>query len=43
MAEIREYNINVPQEKLDRLYRQIDDYRWPTELENVGWDYGAPL
>lgn len=43
MAEIREYKINIPQEKIDRLHRQIDDYQWPTELENAGWDYGSPL
>ncbi|EXJ53620.1 uncharacterized protein A1O5_13187 [Cladophialophora psammophila CBS 110553] len=43
MAQIRDYEINVPQEKLDRLNRQIDEYQWPTELEGAGWDYGSPL
>lgn len=43
MAVIRDFKINVPQEKLDRLKRQLDDYQWPRELENAGWDYGSPL
>jgi epoxide hydrolase len=43
MPEIREYKIAVPQQKLDRLKKRLADYEWPTELEDAGWDYGAPL
>jgi Epoxide hydrolase N terminus len=42
MSEVRPYKIDVPQAKLDRLKQKLDDYQWPTELENVGWDYGTP-
>lgn len=42
MSDIRKYKIDVPQEKLDRLKRKLDDYIWPTELEDAGWDYGSP-
>jgi hypothetical protein len=44
MAEIREYKINVPQEKIDRLKRRLVETEFPTELEdNPGWDYGSPM
>jgi hypothetical protein len=43
MPEIREYKIAVPQQKLDRLKNRLEDYEWPTELEDTRWDYGAPL
>lgn len=44
MSEIKEYTIHVPQEKLDRLQRRLEDADFPSELEdNPGWDYGAPL
>lgn len=43
MAQIRPYKIDVPQAKLDKLRRKLDDYEWPTELhDNPEWDYGSP-
>lgn len=43
MAQIRRYTIDIPQAKLDRLKRRLDDYQWPTELEDdPAWDYGTP-
>ena len=42
MPEIRQYKIDVPQVKLDRLKQKLEHYEWPTELEDVGWDYGPP-
>jgi hypothetical protein len=42
MSDIKEYKINVPQEKIEWLKRKLDDYTWPEELEDGGWDYGAP-
>ena len=41
MSKIREYKINVPQEKIDWLKRKLEDYTWPEELEDGGDDYGA--
>ena len=41
-SDVKEYKIDVPQEKLDRLKRKLDDYVWPEELDNAGWDYGSP-
>lgn len=44
MTTVKPYTVKVPQEKLDKLKRQLDEAEFPTELEdNPGWDYGAPL
>ena len=44
MPEIREFKVNVPQEKIDRLHRRLDDTEFPTELEDgPGWQYGSPM
>lgn len=43
MPDIKEYKIAVPQEKLDRLKQKLQDYDWPTELEDAQWQYGSPL
>jgi hypothetical protein len=44
MSGIKEYKIDVPQQKLDRLKRRLDDAEFPDELEDgPGWDYGAPV
>ena len=43
-SEIREFTCNVPQEKIDRLHKRLDEVEFPTELEDEpGWDYGSPL
>jgi hypothetical protein len=42
MSDVKEYKINVSQARLDWLRKKLDDYTWPEELENVGWDYGSP-
>ena len=42
MSEVKEYTINVPQEKLDRLKRRLDDTVFPAVLEDATWDYGSP-
>lgn len=42
MPDIKPYTINVPQEKIDKLNRKLDDYDWPAELEDHTWDYGSP-
>lgn len=43
MATIKEYEISVPQSKIDLLHKKIDMVDWPSELENVGFDFGSPL
>ncbi|EPQ54694.1 alpha/beta-hydrolase [Gloeophyllum trabeum ATCC 11539] len=42
MAE-QPFKIAVPDEELDLLRRKLDLVRFPDELEDAGWDYGAPL
>lgn len=44
MAAVRELKIEVPQDKLDRLKRQLDAYDdWPVEIEDAPWQYGPPV
>jgi hypothetical protein len=43
MANIQPYNIAVPQAKIDRLNQKLALTDFPDEVENVGWDRGAPL
>ncbi|MBA4179334.1 MAG: multidrug MFS transporter [Anaerolinea sp.] len=41
--EIRPYRIDVAPSVLDDLNRRLDATRWPAQLEDAGWDYGANL
>jgi hypothetical protein len=42
--EIRKFTCNVPQQKIDRLHKRLDEVEFPTELEDgPGWDYGSPM
>ncbi|KAF7196640.1 putative epoxide hydrolase [Pseudocercospora fuligena] len=43
MSAVKEYTINVPQDKIDRLKRRLDEAEFPSELEDAAWDYGSPL
>ena len=40
---IKPYTISVPEEKLQHLAQKLDLATFPDELEDSGWDYGAPL
>ncbi|HET7579239.1 MAG TPA: epoxide hydrolase [Bacillales bacterium] len=42
-AEIRPFQIEVPQADLDDLNERLARTRWPDELPCAGWDYGVPL
>jgi pimeloyl-ACP methyl ester carboxylesterase len=42
-AEVRPFRIEVPQADLDDLRDRLARTRWPDELPDAGWDYGAPL
>ena len=40
---IKPYLINVHQGVLDDLNLRIENTRWPDEINNSGWNYGANL
>ena len=41
--EIEPFRISIPQEVLDDLYQRLERTRWPDEVEQSGWRYGANL
>lgn len=41
--EIRPFRIDIPQAQLDDLHTRLDLTRWPGELPDAGWEYGASL
>lgn len=43
MENILKFTINVPEDVLVDLGHRLDATRWPDELENAGWEYGANL
>lgn len=43
MSLIKPFEIAVPDAKLASLRRKLEDATFPDELEDVGWDLGAPL
>ena len=43
MSDIQEYKIAVPQTAIDRLQQKLALTELPDELDDAGWDYGAPL
>ena len=40
---IKAFSVNIEQYKLDDLKYRLEKTRWPDEIENSGWDYGANL
>ncbi len=40
---IRPYRIDVPQSVLDDLKTRLAHTRWPDQIADAGWDYGANL
>lgn len=42
-TEIRPFRIDIPQDRLDDLHTRLDLTRWPDELPDAGWTYGASL
>ncbi|MEV8341395.1 epoxide hydrolase family protein [Streptomyces niveus] len=40
---VSDFRIGIPQAQLDDLRARLDRVRWPQELPDAGWDYGAPL
>lgn len=43
MASITPFTVAVPNERLDRLRKKLELTEFPDELDDAGWDYGAPL
>jgi hypothetical protein len=41
--EMQPFVIDIPQSMLDDLQERLARTRWPDEVENAGWDYGANL
>jgi pimeloyl-ACP methyl ester carboxylesterase len=41
--EIRPFRVDVPQATFDDLRDRLARTRWPDEVEDAGWDYGASL
>ncbi|KAI0775496.1 alpha/beta-hydrolase [Trametes elegans] len=39
----RPFTLSVPPAELELLQKKLELVRLPDELENAGWDYGAPL
>jgi hypothetical protein len=40
---IRSFTIAIPQATLDDVRERLARTRWPDEVEEAGWDYGANL
>jgi epoxide hydrolase len=40
---VHPFRIQIPQAQLDDLHTRLDLTRWPDELPDAGWDYGASL
>lgn len=43
MPSATPFTLNVPNERLERLRAQLELTDFPDELDDAGWDYGAPL
>lgn len=43
MTAIKPYNISIPQSALDQVQQKLSFATIPDELDEAGWDYGAPL
>ncbi|KAI4251193.1 MAG: hypothetical protein LQ352_005012 [Teloschistes flavicans] len=43
MGPIEPFTLAIPDEKLERLSQKLANTTFPDELDEAGWDYGAPL
>ena len=43
MASATPFTIAVPDDRLQRLRAKLELTEFPDELDEAGWDYGAPL
>jgi hypothetical protein len=42
-SDIQPFRVHVPDADLDDLRQRLGRTRWPDELPDAGWEYGAPL
>lgn len=42
MAE-KPFTLHIPDSELEYLHKKLELSRFPDELDDAGWDYGAPL
>ena len=43
MSKIQPFNIAVPDSQVENLHQKLSLVRFPDEVDEAGWDYGAPL
>ena len=43
MSEITPFTVEVPDAALEDLHRRLSGARWPDQLPDAGWDYGAEM
>lgn len=43
MAAIKPYTVSVPDSQIQRLRQKLELSSFPDELDDAGWEYGAPL
>ena len=43
MAPVTPFTVAVSDDRLDRLRKKLEVAEFPDELDDAGWDYGAPL
>ena len=43
MASVKSFTLAVSNDRLDALQRKLELTEFPDELDDAGWDYGAPL
>ena len=43
MASVKPFTVNIPTERLEKLRARLELTEFPDELDDAGWDYGAPL
>ena len=43
MAPITPFTVAISDDRLDRLRKKLELAEFPDELDDAGWDYGAPL
>jgi hypothetical protein len=43
MSTIRPFQINIPNAVIELLHKKLELTRLPGDLEDVGWEIGAPV
>ena len=43
MSEITPFTVEIPDAELEDLHRRLKGARWPDQLPDAGWDYGAEM